>query len=97
MNLAKLILIVRDPIDRLVSDYLQIKEKLESENRTVQTLEHLALKDGKVKGFYNRTHMLERISMIPLKSTNSIPLCQPLGMLFIWKNGSNIFLWNKYI
>ena len=51
MNLAKLILIVRDPIDRLVSDYLQIKEKLESENRTVGTLEHLAIKDGKARRY----------------------------------------------
>ena len=51
-NLWKLILIVRDPIDRLVSDYLQIKAKLESENRTVGTLEHLALKDGKVNEQY---------------------------------------------
>ena len=45
-------MIVRDPIDRLVSDYLQIKAKLESENRTVGTLEHLALKDGKVNEQY---------------------------------------------
>jgi len=36
----------------LVSDYLQIKAKLESENRTVGTLEHLALKDGKVNEQY---------------------------------------------
>jgi len=51
----KLILIVRDPIDRAVSDYLQIRENKLAKNKPYETFDNLAVdhETGEVRREYN--------------------------------------------
>ena len=77
----KLLLTVRDPVERTISEYLQVKEKVNQRGNPYKTFEHLAIQNrtGEVNSHYTSInlsmyylHMLPWLEQFPLKQIHII-------------------------
>ena len=91
-NQTKLVLIIRNPVDRLISDYNQFRARNMDRGNDYPPLEHfLFTQNGNINiGYQPLQRSIYHYHLVRLGHHTS------LSFITVIEGGCDIFLWNKY-